>query len=226
MTPEDVLATITVDRATFVPTEGKTKGEKLLHLRECLMSILIGTPYNTVDGYCNLWEIISSDAAYKSQHHRVFGPPTQPVVYPITPDNATSFVRSRTDTVNKFLWHDFKLHKSAKCGCCAFIINAVEDTRIRELRYYKTIYANITTKALMYHIQLRYDCLHALEVVNLTSDILTYYGDASGIPEYINMLEDTQKKAQQAQIPIPDVTIMAIDTKLLLQAQYFTPKTK
>ena len=38
------------------------------------------------------------------------------------------------------------------------------------------------------------------------------------------MIEDAQKKAQQVQPPIPDITLVAIAKKLILQSQDFTPK--
>ena len=40
------------------------------------------------------------------------------------------------------------------------------------------------------------------------------------------MLEDAHKKAQREQLPIPDVTLVDIATKLILQDQAFTPKMK
>ena len=95
----------------------------------------------------------------------------------------------------KSCWcHNFKIHEAAKRGCRDFVIDAVKDTWIRDLHHAKTIYAEITTKSLMYHLQLHYRGLHVLEFVNLTSDIITYYGDVAGVPRYINMIEDSQKK--------------------------------
>ena len=60
-------------------------------------------------------------------------------------------------------------------------------------RDYETIYSDVTTKLLMDQIQLRCGGLHAINVVGLTSKILTYYGDAAGIPKYINMLKKYQR---------------------------------
>ena len=68
------------------------------------MLILIRIPYNTTDGNHNIWVILSSDAAYKARHHGVFAPITGPVVYPMIPDDTTSVVRSRAETVHKMLW--------------------------------------------------------------------------------------------------------------------------
>ena len=48
----------------------------------------------------------------------------------------------------------------------------------------------------MDHLQVRCGGLHMLNVVNLTYEMVTYYGDAAFIPEYIIMLEDAQQKVQ------------------------------
>ena len=50
-------------------------------------------------------------------------------------------------------------------------------------------------------------------IVNLTSDIITYYSDASGVPKCINMLKDDHKETQRAQLPIPGA-----------KNRYFNPK--
>ena len=42
-----------------------------------------------------------------------------------------------------------------------------------------------------------------LNVVNLTYEMVTYYGDAEVIPKYINKLEDTQKSINGRNSPSP-----------------------
>ena len=124
----------------------------------------------------------------------MFTPTTWPVVYPIITDVTTSILRSRTKTFHKSLWHNFNLHEAAKRGYCAFIINAIEGTWIPELQHVDTIYSDVTNKALMDHLQLCCSGIHAIDIVDITSEIITYYGDAAGVLKYINMLKDAQKK--------------------------------
>ena len=216
MTPKNMSATITAARENFVSVTGKPKYGYLLRLSECLTLILIGIPYNIVDVDHNLCGILSSDAAYKARYNKVFTPLTHPTIYPTIPVNTTSFVRSLSDTVHKLLWHYFKLHKAAKLCCRAFIIKSVEDTWISELRNTKTIYSNVTTKEPMDHLQLSYGGLHTLDIVDITSQMLTFYGGAAGITKYINMLEYNQKKSQQIKLPMPNVTLIDIATKSIL----------
>ena len=80
------------------------------------------------------------------------------------------------------------------------------------------------TKSLMDYLQLSFGGLHARNVVDLASKTLTYYSDAAGIPDHINILEDAQKKDQLSQLPIPDVNRMSISAKSILQDQAFIPK--
>ena len=135
----------------------------------------------------------------------MFAPPTRPVFYPIISNDYTSVFRSLSNTVHKSLWKYFNIHKSTERGCCAFIVGSIKITWICDLRHSKTIYYDVTTKAPMDHIQLCYGGIHALNVVDLTSKILTYHGDAVLFYGYINMLENARKKVQQVQLPIPDV---------------------
>ena len=106
------------------------------------------------------------------------------------------------------------------------MIDVFKNTWIHKLCHDKNIYAYVTTKALMDHLQLHCIGLQALNVVDLTSNILTNYVDAEGVPKYINMLEDAQKKDQYAQLPAPNATLMAIYPECILQAQAFIPEMK
>ena len=142
------------------------------------------------------------------------------------PDNATSIVRSCSKTVHKLMWHDYKLQEANRRSFCAFIINNVEDTWIRKLLYTETVYNNVTTKIFMDLLQMCCWGLHALKVVDLTSKMINYYGDAVGAPKYINMIEDVKKNSQRAQTPVLDVTIVAIVTKSIFQSQAFISEMK
>ena len=48
-----------------------------------------------------------------------------------------------------------------------------------------------------------------------------YYAQADGIPQYIIMLEDAQKKAKRADMPIADVELVMMASAAVLAAQHF-----
>jgi hypothetical protein len=47
--------------------------------------------------------------------------------------------------------------------------------------------------------------LHAVDMITLRTNMIQYYVQAEGIPQYIVMMEDAQKKAKQVGMPIADV---------------------
>ena len=133
----------------------------------------------------------------------MFDPTTRPDIYPTIPDDATSIVRSLSKTIHKYLWHYFNLHEAAELGCHTFIIEDVEDTWIRKLQHSDTIYADFATKALMDHLQLRCGGLHTLDIFDLISEMLTYYGDTAGVPEYTNIIKESPKRRNGRNPPSP-----------------------
>jgi hypothetical protein len=48
-----------------------------------------------------------------------------------------------------------------------------------------------------------------------------YYTQADGIPQYISMLEDAQKKAKRAGMPIADIKLVMMASAAVLAAQHF-----
>ncbi len=50
--------------------------------------------------------------------------------------------------------------------------------------------------------------LHAIDMIALRTNMHNYYTQVDGIPQYINMLEDVQKKATRAGMPITNVMLM------------------
>jgi hypothetical protein len=81
----------------------------------------------------------------------------------------------------------------------------VEDTWIHDLRDPKTFYSNVTALALLNHLRDRSGGLHALDIVSLsTIQMNQYYEGTPIIPEYIQLLEDAQRKAARAGLPVTD----------------------
>jgi hypothetical protein len=58
-------------------------------------------------------------------------------------------------------------------------------------------------------------------MISLRTNMHNYYTQADGIPQYINMLEDVQKKATQAGMPIADVELVMMASAAVLTAQHF-----
>jgi hypothetical protein len=61
-------------------------------------------------------------------------------------------------------------------------------------------------------------------MISLRTNMHNYYTQADGIPQYINMLEDAQKKATQAGMPIANVELVMMASAAVLAAQNFRHK--
>ena len=47
-----------------------------------------------------------------------------------------------------------------------------------------------------------------MDMLSLRTNMHQYYVQSDGIPQYINMLEDAQKKAKRAGMPIADIKLV------------------
>ncbi len=63
--------------------------------------------------------------------------------------------------------------------------------------------------------------LHAIDIISLRSNITQYYVQADGIPQFIVMMDDAQKKAKQDSMPITDVKLLMMALATILAAQHF-----
>ena len=58
-------------------------------------------------------------------------------------------------------------------------------------------------------------------MISLRTNMHQYYVQADGIPQYIIMLEDAQKKAKRAGMPIADIELVMMASAAVLAAQHF-----
>ena len=66
--------------------------------------------------------------------------------------------------------------------------------------------------------------LDAVDMIALHTNMTQYYVQADGIPHFIIMMEDAQKKVKQADMPIADVKLVMMASAMVLAAQHFPRK--
>jgi hypothetical protein len=66
--------------------------------------------------------------------------------------------------------------------------------------------------------------LHTVDMISLRTNMTQYYMQADGIPQFIVMMEDAQKKAKRAGMPIADVELVMMASAAVLAAQHFPRK--
>ena len=65
----------------------------------------------------------------------------------------------------------------------------IEEVHIKELKVTGTFYNNVTAYTLMEHLKTNCGGLHTTDLINLPTQMIGYYANMAGIPEYIDQLE-------------------------------------
>jgi hypothetical protein len=73
----------------------------------------------------------------------------------------------------------------------------------------------------MAHLDANSGGLHAINMISLRSNMTQYYVQADGTSQFIVMMEDAQKKAKQAGMPIVDIKLVMMASAAVLAAQHF-----
>ena len=63
--------------------------------------------------------------------------------------------------------------------------------------------------------------LPSIDMLTLRTNMHGYYTQADGIPQYIIMLEEVQKKAKQVGMPIADIEFVMMASAAVLAAMHF-----
>ena len=76
----------------------------------------------------------------------------------------------------------------------------------------------------MDHLDANSGGLHAIDMIALRTGMQSYYEQADRILQYISLLEDAQKKAKRAQMPIADAELVMMASAADLAVQHFPRK--
>ena len=105
-----------------------------------------------------------------------------------------------------------------------FLCNVVDEVWYNNLKNADTFYTKVTVINIMALLDANSRGLHALDMIMLHTIMVQYYLQADGIPHLIVMMEDAQKKATRAGMPIPDVKLVMMALVAVLAAQHFPCK--
>ncbi len=151
--------------------------------------------------------------------------PNRPPTYPVIANNATPVVRARSEAEHAVLVRNYASFEAAEQATPKFIRDLVDKLWYRNLCHQRSFYTNVTAKQLMEHLDANCGGLHPSELVNLPTKMLLYYDKADGIPEYINLLEEAQRKLARANLPMSDDQLLAIASTAVLASGHFPHPT-
>ena len=193
---------------------GQPTDDDIYAMTEILFPILHDADYDmTVEQgrvNHNLVGLIQSSAAYAATWTAVFPRPIRPATYdPTIPDAATSVTRNRMEAAHSARIKDYEIFVAAEKGVSAFIQKAVEETWFKSLRDPITFYNNVTSYDLLNHLRNNSGGLHNNDLASLPAEMLHYYANEEGIPEFILALEKAREKLSRGGLPMSDAQVLA-----------------
>jgi hypothetical protein len=211
---------------TFPPLEGKPTDDDLLAIRQTLLPLLMVIPYDQLGGIHSLVAILTEATKYEANHgnKKIVRPQRLPLYDDTIADNATTVVRVRSEAAHQSRLDDYASYEAAERGVAKFLRNVVDEIWYNDLEDANLFYTNVTAIDIMALLDANSGGLHAIDMITLCTNMIQYYVQAEGIPQYIVMMEDAQKKTKRAGMPIADVELVMMASAAVLAAQHFPCK--
>ena len=99
-----------------------------------------------------------------------------------------------------------------------------EEFYYKEQKVTGTFYNNVSAYTLLEHFKTNCGGLHTTDLINLPTQMIVYYANTAGIPEYIDQIEKARKNLAQGNLPMTDQQLVAIALASVLALQHF-PRT-
>jgi hypothetical protein len=181
----------------FPPIKGKPTDNDLLSIREALLPILMVIPFDAIGGIHSLTALLMDEAKYAAAHggKKFVRLVRLPLYDELSPGDAPTVVRVRAEAAHKSKLEDYNNYEAAECGCAKFLRDVVDEVWYNDLKDAKTFYTQVTALEIVTFLDLNSGGLHAVDMLSLRTSMHQYYTQADGVPQYIIMLEDAQKKA-------------------------------
>jgi hypothetical protein len=207
----------------FLFLEGKQTDNNLLNIRETLLPHPMVIPYDQLQGVYSLTSILGEAAKYKADHGsaKFVRPSRLPLHNRNISNDATTIVRVCAKASHKSCLDGYASYKAAKRGVAKFHCNVVDKIWYNDLKDAKTSFTKVVALEVMVHLDVNSGGLHAIDMISLCSNMNQYYVQADGIPQFIVMMEDAQKKAKRAGMPIAEVELAIMTLASILAAQHF-----
>jgi hypothetical protein len=226
MTPDAITHLFKEAYDTFPPLEGKPTDDELLAIRETLLPLLMVIPYDQLKGIHALTAILTEATKYEAEHGnaKFVRPARLPLYNKNIADNATTVVPIHAEAAHKSRLDDYASYEVAERGVAKFLRNVVDEIWYNDLKDAETFYTKVTAIEIMALLDANSGGLHTIDMISLRTNMMQYYVQADGIPQFIVMMEDAQKKAKRAGMPIADVELVMMASAAVLAAQHFPRK--
>jgi hypothetical protein len=226
MTPYAITRLFKEAYDTFPPLEEKPTDDDLLAIWETLLPLLMVIPYDQLKGIHSLTAILTEAAKSETEHGnaKFVRPARLPLYDKNIADDATTVVRVHAEAAHKSRLDDYASYEAAERGIAKFLRNVVDEIWYNDLKDAETFYTKVTAIEITALLDANSGGLHAIDMISLRTNMTQYYVQADGIPQFIVMMEDAQKKAKRAGMPIAVAELVMIASAAVHAAQHFPRK--
>jgi hypothetical protein len=213
-------------RLSFPPFKGKPTDNDLTAIREMLLPILMEIPYDQLGGVHSLTAILTDLMRYTANHGgAAFKCPAHLPLYDKNiADDAMTVVCICAELAHRARLDDYASYKVAKHSAAKFLRKVVNEVWYNNLKDADTFYTKVLALKIMAFLDTNSRGLHAVDMITLRTNMHGYYAQADGIPQYIIMLEEAQKEAKRAGMPIADIELVMMALAAVLAVQHFPRK--
>jgi hypothetical protein len=226
MTPDAITLLFREARKAFPPFKGKPTDNNLTAIRETLLPILMEIPYNQLGGVHSLTAILTDPMRYAANHGgAAFKCPARLPLYDKNiADNAMTIICVRAESAHRARLDNYASYEAAERGAAKFLHEVVNKVWYNDLKDADTFYTKVLALEIMAFLDADSGGLHANNMITLCTNMHGYYAQVDGIPQYIIMLEEAQKKAKRAGMPIANIKLIMMALAAILAAEHFPCK--
>ena len=98
---------------------------------------------------------------------------------------------------------DYASYEAAKRGVAKFLRDVIDEIWYNDLEDADLFYTKVTAIDIMALLDANSGGLHSVNMITLRTNMIQYYVQVEGIPQYIVMMEDAQKRQNGRACPSP-----------------------
>jgi hypothetical protein len=195
MTPNAITCLFKEAYDAFPPLEGKPSNDDLLAIRETLLPLLMVIPYDQLNRVHSLTAILTKAVKYEANHGIKFvRPACIPLYDKMIANNAATVIRVCAEAARKSQLDDYASYKVVKQGMSKFLCNVMDEIWYNDLKNANTFHTKVMAIDNMSLLDANSGGLYALNMILPCTDMMQYYVQADGIPQFIIMMENAKKR--------------------------------
>jgi hypothetical protein len=130
------------------------------------------------------------------------------------------------EAAHRTLIEDYNAYIAAEKGVSKFIQIVVDEVWYKDLRHALTFYNYVTAYDILQHLTSTSGGLHNNELVNLPTEMLLYYEESEGIPEFLLKPAKARDKLARGGSPISDEVLLATASSQVFKSMHFPEATR